>query len=333
MTYGIYHRVDLDGVACAAILKIAHPDAILIPYQYGDDMSPIFEIPIGSKVYMMDVSLPLEAMVALAAAVDFTWIDHHRDKIVEVVNHVYPSAQMAAHFDVKHTMVLDESGEVTIDCFCDTSIAACELAYQYFKPEKEGLFNIGQRITLLGKYDTWRVDERWEPETKPFQYAMRTLVGLDVDAMCFHLKYGQTEDIQEMGVGILKYQKNQEAIIMKNAAIGTLVVDGKEYGCIAVNADGLNSDSFKDHFDTTDKILLQYSFQKGKWKIGMRATSDIDVGKICKRFGGGGHPKAAGCFMDSARFYDHDFGQETKGGFGFYDEKGQKLFHFNYLDF
>lgn len=37
---------------------------------------------------------------------------------------------------------------------------------------------------------------------------------------------------------------------------------------------------------------------KGKFKISMRSASDIDVSKICSKFGGGGHIKAAGCTLD-----------------------------------
>lgn len=36
----------------------------------------------------------------------------------------------------------------------------------------------------------------------------------------------------------------------------------------------------------------------GKFKISMRSASEIDVSEICRKFGGGGHVKAAGCTLE-----------------------------------
>lgn len=37
---------------------------------------------------------------------------------------------------------------------------------------------------------------------------------------------------------------------------------------------------------------------EGVFKVSMRSASDVDVSEICRKFGGGGHVKAAGCTME-----------------------------------
>lgn len=38
--------------------------------------------------------------------------------------------------------------------------------------------------------------------------------------------------------------------------------------------------------------------EEGVFKVSMRSASDIDVSEICRKFGGGGHVKAAGCTLE-----------------------------------
>ena len=37
--------------------------------------------------------------------------------------------------------------------------------------------------------------------------------------------------------------------------------------------------------------------QSGEWKVSLRASGSVDVAKIAKGYGGGGHVKAAGCTL------------------------------------
>ena len=44
-------------------------------------------------------------------------------------------------------------------------------------------------------------------------------------------------------------------------------------------------------------IFIREDIEKEGYKISMRATGDVNVSDICFLFGGGGHPRAAGCFI------------------------------------
>lgn len=43
--------------------------------------------------------------------------------------------------------------------------------------------------------------------------------------------------------------------------------------------------------------IFMYELKKGEYKVSMRAKDYIDVSRVCRFFGGGGHVKAAGCTM------------------------------------
>ena len=47
----------------------------------------------------------------------------------------------------------------------------------------------------------------------------------------------------------------------------------------------------------TLEIILKEK-EEGVFKISMRSASEIDVSEICRKFGGGGHVKAAGCTLE-----------------------------------
>ncbi len=45
-----------------------------------------------------------------------------------------------------------------------------------------------------------------------------------------------------------------------------------------------------------------YQQKDGSMKISLRTTSEVDAAEVCRKFGGGGHPRAAGCNINA----DHD---------------------------
>jgi oligoribonuclease NrnB/cAMP/cGMP phosphodiesterase (DHH superfamily) len=320
MKYAIYHSADLDGITCGALAKIAHPDINLIGYDYGQPLDEIEAIPDGSEVYMMDVSLKKEEMLALAVRTKLTWIDHHKSAINDLFGFWY-GGEIEGIYNKNY---LDEDGKVNVWCHCSIKRAACELALEFFNPSH---FNASASVVeLVGKYDTRRKDEEWNNYTLPFQFGLRSFVGLDVDKMIEVLSYGSIQDsVLEAGLTILSYQREQARIIMKNSFECTLAVSGSDYEeeefeCIVVNTMGLNTDMLPPEIDLTGKILLQFILRKDDlWHISMRSEGDLDVGAICTKIGGGGHKNAAGCILTlnekMERFWEFGSTNDDKPGF------------------
>lgn len=276
----IYHSKDLDGICCGAIMRLKYPNAILYGYHYGD---PIPEIPKGMPVVMADVSMPMDAMRGICenSNGEFTWIDHHVSAIKD----------------------FEDSGYQQIKAVLDTRYAACELTWTHFFPEHR----MPYPVRMLGIYDTWRQNERmynWDRVIMPFQYGMRSIVGLNVDAFpkSFlsqpYLSMSHFEDIIHIGDTILIYQKEQDRLLCNKS----FVHEFEGYRAICLNAGG-GSNTFESVFDPEKHdLMLLFIYSSKGWTISLRSVSDdVDVSAIAKKYGGGGHKKAAGCQISDIR--------------------------------
>lgn len=280
-TICLYHSRDLDGFCSGAIVKKALPQAELIGYDYGQ---PLPEIPDGAQVIMIDVSLPMKDMDALARRTRLKWIDHHVSAIKDFES--YPE-------DIPLTPVLQNG------------IAACEIAWRHFFPEKDTPIE----VTLLGEYDTWRNNnpEHWENNVLPFQFAMRAHVTSPKGFPAGFMGWTAEEILSYIqdGVAILKYQRQVNERICRNAFSAKLKAercDGdNDYSCLCLNASGINSDAFASKWDESKyDIMLSFYYNGSSFLVSMYTTKNsIDCSEIAKRFGGGGHRKAAGFKCDN----------------------------------
>ena len=52
--------------------------------------------------------------------------------------------------------------------------------------------------------------------------------------------------------------------------------------------------------DSVEVAIFIYEVEKGDYKVSLRSKNIVDVSRIAKRFGGGGHIRAAGFNMEAA---------------------------------
>ena len=242
-----YHSADLDGHCCGEIARRALPsDTILSGIDYGQ---PVMLHPEATRIYCLDwVPQP--------------WIDDPR---LFVIDH--------------HKTSIGRPGIV------DTSVAACELAWDYFFLGVER----PKAVTLLGIYDSWRKGPNWETEVLPFQFGMRVE---ETDPGChiwYHVLLGEIERIIDTGKKIIAYQEKADKIRMKRAFPFTF--EGLRF--IAVLGGPAGSTAFKSVWDPAEydaMMVIEYG-----WKISMYTEKPgIDLSAIAKKHGGGGHAGAAG---------------------------------------
>lgn len=286
-----YHSADLDGKCSAAIAlryerQCWNRDCELYPINYGDPF-PWDKITPRRRVYMLDFSLqPYDQMLKLGSLCDelggeLHWVDHHRSAIVEMEKLGKPKAHLAV-----------EEGK-----------AGCELTWLYFHQD-QALEQIPRAVRLLGRYDVW--DEKCTDPTwahiLAFQYGMRlqdgeprSLLWLELLGDCGEER---TDDwlraITAGGDSVLRYEAKQNEIAMSACGFET---EFEGYRVLAANRGPTNSKLFESKWDPEkhDIMISFYWSHRGEWKISLYTTkNDIDCGAICKKHGGGGHPKAAG---------------------------------------
>lgn len=271
----IHHNKDLDGFSSGAIVKLKFPDATLIGWDYAE---PIPEIPSGEDIVMIDISFPIEEVIALRQrSKSLTLIDHH--------------ISFKKEFDAALSHVPFENHG--INYVYKDGRAACEIGWEYFFPDIDTPY----AITLLGEYDTWRNqdEKRWNNQILPFQYAMRiSCTSPDT----FPIELFDNDDLLigdtiDIGKAVLKYQEQGDMLACKRSAFEATISDKK---AICLNARAFSSNTMQTVYDPEKHdLMLGFEFTGKKWTVSLRsAKPDIDVSLIAKSRGGGGHKAAAG---------------------------------------
>lgn len=287
----VYHHNDNDGKCSAAIVWDALKgnlgtavvkelkDNIInfyeVDYPVGHEMDPpgIDSIKEDERIYILDYSFSPEYIKKILKITNnITWIDHHKTAI----------------FQVKPNIGIIES----IESILSLEKAACMLTWEYFHGDTDA----PEAVKLIQAYDIWNLDysEYVEPfkeglslyDHGPFDPIWESLLHIPK----FSGKGPKWLEIAEVGKTCLEYnrRKNKEFINRFGFEVTYLgykcIVCGKPEG----------SRTFGDKAYDYD-IMITFSYDGSRWIVSLYTVrDDIDVSKIAKERGGGGHKKAAG---------------------------------------
>ena len=143
-------------------------------------------------------------------------------------------------------------------------------------------------IKFIEDRDLWRWDI---PYSKEFAAAF-DMVPFDFEEFDKYLDDSAVDNAQERGAYILAYSKTVISKIAKHAA--SRKIDGKDV--LVVNSPHWMSEIGNALSPKCDYALIwYYDHETQQVKVSLRAHhDDTDVSEIAKRYGGGGHRKAAG---------------------------------------
>ncbi|UCV24620.1 DHHA1 domain-containing protein [Ferribacterium limneticum] len=321
----IYHADCLDGFGAAYAAWRHFGDAATYrPMHHGEPW--ILDAIAGHAVFILDFSFPpdfLETMASVAASV--TQIDHHAsalkawgDKLQASDNglrsYQHPSSPLRVEFD------LEKSG--------------ARLAWEHFHPGKPTPL----ALRHIEEQDMWR----FTPGTRPFCRALRLLpfdfpvwhqLVLDTpdeSAPRYLDMLGQGGAIEQFyqqeiarlaqsglrmaarlrgePVDALQAQRHGQAIVT-HENLAWLAVPG-----IAINANALFASELGNSLAEQSGsfgLIWQLSGD-GEVKASLRSKGKtLDVSVIATRYGGGGHPNAAGFRMPAKQFFSEVLSHEA----------------------
>lgn len=252
----IYHANCTDGFGAAyAAWKLLGDRAEYHAAKHGEPPPDVT----GKNVVVLDFSYDNATTKRLIKeAKSFLVIDHHKSAVVELHD------VTCTRFDMNHSGAM--------------------LAWKFFHPGKES----PRLIKFIEDRDLWR----WEiPYSKEFSAAF-DMVPFDFEEFDKYLDDSAVDNAQERGSYILAYSKTVISKIAKQAVPRKM--DGKDV--LVVNSSHWMSEIGAALSPKCDfAVIWFYDHDTCQVKVSLRAHhEDSDVSEIAKKYGGGGHRKAAG---------------------------------------
>lgn len=257
----LYHAECRDGFAAAwAAWKKFGSKADYIPVKYGNPPSPEIK---NKIVYTLDFTYyPPYIEKFMKNNKKVIVIDHHisaKEFIEKIPEHI---------FDINHS--------------------GAALAFKYFHPEKK----IPKIVKLVEEGDLWKFKSKHAKEI----LAYTGLFDFDFKIWDKLISLGEKESnykkFAEYGAAIISYEdKVIENIIRENAY--PVIFEGHKI--YAINAPRfLRSQIGHLLAKKYPPFSLVWQRDKNRIEVSLRSNCRIDVSKIASKFGGGGHPNAAG---------------------------------------
>lgn len=270
MTTLCLHHNDADGRASAAIVRRFYgPETVCHEMNYGDPV-PWNLVDQAERVVVVDFSLPEETMRRLAEGRELIWIDHHQSSL-ETLG---PVAEAEGWPGVR-----------------DRSEAACVLTWRFFFPDRP----VPRAVVLIGDRDIWR----WaEAETGPFNEGLYReedtspandalwgpLLDDDPQAVARLVERGRV--LLEARLQDIRREVERRGFVVEFEGLRTLAINHRGSGDMGAYIRSLG-------------YTLAYCYVDGVQDGELRTfvtlySAEVDVARLAQRFGGGGHPGAAG---------------------------------------
>jgi len=256
VNFVIYHANCSDGFGAAySAWKLLGERAQYHAAKYGEPPPDVA----GKNVVILDFSYDNATTKKLIkSANSLIVIDHHKSAMIELHD------VSCTHFDMNHSGAM--------------------LAWKFFHPGKD----VPRMIKFIEDRDLWK----WEiPYSKEFSAAF-DMVPFTFEDFDLFLDDSAVDNAQMRGSYILAYSKTVISKIAKRAI--TRKMGNKDI--LVVNSPHWMSEigsvlSTKCDF----AVIWYYDHDTRQVKVSLRAHhDDADVSEVAKRFGGGGHRKAAG---------------------------------------
>ena len=280
----IFHHNDADGRCAAAIAiryamtgTVSFKDTELIEMDYKDSVD-IERIKPKEDIIIVDFSFKPEIMNKVLEKTDnIFWLDHHETAF-------------------KYEPLYSKS----ILGLRSEAFSGCELAWQYFCGDKQ----MPRSVELIGDYDKWAL--KFQPECFEFYEGLkmedtspnsslwdRLLESIQQDA-----KDGWFDSILHQGRSAIKYRDNYCEKMCHDFGYETELDGHKAFAC---NIYQFGSKGFGERMNQYP-FCIAYAYDGRRWTVSLYSINGVKVNEICAKYGGGGHPGAAGFVTDSLPF-------------------------------
>lgn len=192
---------------------------------------------------------------------------------------------------IDHHVSQKDLGEISSEYIFDNTHSGAILAWKYFHPGKK----VPKLLFYVEDSDLWKFKVKDTREIIAFLDAFEfNFLLWDKLAKELETKAGFKNRLIE-GKAIVKYK---DVLVKKLVEGGSDVIfEGKK--AFSVNSPFLESEVGNYIYENKKVIGIVWSSRNRKVRVSLRSGGKIDVSKIGKKFGGGGHKYASGFFFFS----------------------------------
>lgn len=304
----MHHGIDLDGWASGAIIikKLDETagglkelgrfgasfndgtEVDFLPWVYGDSIPDVENY---DTVFVCDLGLKPEQLLAMNNDSEVIWIDHHKSAIEE------------------WRLYCTRFGFIEIPGLRSSKRAACELTWEYLYDQVGDI--MPREVNFLGLYDSFRhkgtEDEQMVME---YQFGARAVANDLWSTYELLFTGGRLRNRLEViysGKEILRYL-SMEAISAVNNGFAYTVIDinGNHYKALVINKERFNPSNFKVDYHSSGYdvcISFHYVGHLDTYSFSVyNENGEVDCSLIAENYGGGGHKGAAGFMLDDLWF-------------------------------
>lgn len=263
MNYVLYHANCADGfgAAWAAWRALGDVYCRYIPVSYGQ---PVPALEDAMDVYILDFSYDRETLRGIRERIggDLTLIDHHE------------------------TAVRELDGEPGTTLCTDRS--AAPLAWEHFHPDAR----MPELLLYIEDRDLWR----WKlPKSRAISAALSTYVPWTFPGWTLlHQNWFNTKPtLCDYGKSALHHIEG----LVERAARAAQPLRIGDHTAMSVCSSLLQSEiaeAVLQFYPEVDFAAVYTVKPSGSTRFSLRSREDFDVSALAEKFGGGGHPRAAG---------------------------------------
>jgi len=262
-----YYHNDLDGRCAGAIVKrfailSQQEEEKYIEMEYSDEVN-LDNIKPDETIYIVDFSFKPEIMEKiLEKTKNIIWIDHHKT-------------------------ILQYEYSQKLKGLRDINYSGCELTWMYLNPH----LPFPEAVKFIGDRDKWA----WQYGRDTAFFCMGLMIeytqpeGLIWDRLLHQHSQLVVNEIINQGKICMRFRDNLCEDYANKYGFET---EFEGYKCFALGIYMFGSEAFGNRFYHYD-ICISYEFLGDKWIVSLYSER-VDVSKIAKKYGGGGHTRAAG---------------------------------------
>lgn len=281
----ILHHDDLDGRCAAAIVLLKFSDAECIEMTYSTPV-PFDRVERDEPVIIVDFSLqqPGDWQRLFEITQDVVWIDHHETAIKKAEDLIVEIDQ-----NNERTVVGDLYG------FRRTDRCGAWLTWEYLHVASEFPPPV---VDIIDRWDRWTHKDA--PEVLNFVSGSKlhdTRPQSDFWGECMSEETGEylVSQVQDAGAAIRRYQEIQDSEAVRRFAFPIV---WEYHPCAVLFTDRAGSKLFDSLEYCSDplglaSVWIAVNFDGKQYTVHLYSDT-IKVNDIAVKYGGGGHPGAAG---------------------------------------